>query len=262
MKFMMCTVGEPEVLPYLLQLRKMGAGIELGGFGLRGVRSEQEWQACLERHLGTKTQFSGPVAMHGPFVGIEYTHLDYLIREVAQHRLDMTYEAAQKLNVTRVILHAGYTPENDLFNLHDIWYRGSLDYWEREIRRWESAGIEIVLENVVEKSPDLLTRLVNEINNPYLGMCLDVGHGHMFSQLSAPEWVRRMGNKLWHIHLHDNDGTQDSHQALGRGTIDFPAFYDALYESVPEATISLEVEDLMDVKMDNLREVIGYFIPV
>jgi sugar phosphate isomerase/epimerase len=116
-----------------------------------------------------------------------------------------------------------------------------------------------VLENDIDRLPDLMVQLVNEVDNPFLGLCMDIGHQHVFSELDALEWVRRMSNRLLHVHLHDNDRTGDQHWSLGRGTIDFEPFYAALLESAPQATISLEVEDSMEVKMGDLRKLAAYF---
>lgn len=110
----------------------------------------------------------------------------------------MTLDAAVKLRAARVVLHSGYRAEVDLFDLRGDWLERSTDFWQREIHRWADARIEVVLENDIDKSPDLLVRLVDGVNNPYLGLCLDVGHQHRFSDLDASEWVRRMGDRLWH----------------------------------------------------------------
>jgi sugar phosphate isomerase/epimerase len=63
-----------------------------------------------------------------------------------------------------------------------------------------------------------------------------------------------MEDRLFHIHLHDNDRSGDHHLPLGRGTIDLEALYAALLRQVPQATIALEVEDRMEVKMGDLRQ--------
>jgi hypothetical protein len=68
-----------------------------------------------------------------------------------------------------------------------------------------------------------------------------------------------MENRLFHIHLHDNDRTGDYHGSIGHGTIDFEPFYDAIVKHVPQVTISLEVEDKMEVKMGDLRELAAHF---
>jgi sugar phosphate isomerase/epimerase len=190
---------------------------------------------------------------------MDYTHIDHLIRAVVQRRMDMTYDVAQKLKASRVILHAGYKRETELFQLQDSWLKQSIEFWQHEIRRWAEAGIEIVLENETEQSPDMLVRLVDAVDHPCLGLCLDVGHQHAFSDLGALEWVRRMGQHLFHVHLHDNDRSGDRHWSLGRGTIDFEPFYVALQHQVPQATISLEVEDRMEVKMGDLRKLVTRF---
>ncbi len=259
MNLMICMTGEPEMLSYLPAIAALGTGIELGSYGLVGVQSERNWETRFKLHQAIRAQFQGTIAIHGPFVGMEYGHIDYLIREVVHHRMDMTFEVAVKLKASRVVLHGGYKLENELFKLQNSWLKGNIAFWQQEIQRWAEAGIEIVLENDIDKSPELLVRLVNAVDNPFLGLCLDIGHQYVFSELDAVEWVRRMDQRLRHIHLHDNDRSGDNHWSLGRGTIDFEPFYDALIERVPKATISLEVEDKMEVKMGDLRKVAEYF---
>ena len=259
MNLMICMCGEPEQIPFLPEIAELGAGIELGSYGMIGIRSERDWETRFTLHKTIRTQFQGPIAVHGPFFGMEYTHIDHLIREVVNRRLDMTFDVAVKLKASRVVLHSSHRPEIDIFKLQDSWLEGCVEFWQREIRRWADTGIEIVLENDTEKLPDLLVRLVDEVANPFLGLCMDIGHQHMFSELDALEWVRRMDKRLFHIHLHDNDRTGDNHWAIGRGTIDFEPFYAAIMRHVPQATISLEVEDRMEVKMGNLRKLADYF---
>lgn len=259
MNLMICLTGEPEERPFLGEIAGLGAGVELGSYGMIGVRSERDWQARLAAHRAVRAQFQGPVAVHGPFIGMEYDHIDHLLREAVNRRLDMTFDAAVALEASRVVLHSGYLPKVDLFKLQDSWLEGCTEFWQREMRRWAAAGIEIVLENNAEESPDPLVRLVDAVASPFLGLCLDIGHQHLFSDLDAPEWVRRMGRRLWHIHLHDNDGARDRHWPIGRGTIDFEPFYAAVRAQVPQATLSLEVEDEMEVKMAGLRALARLF---
>ncbi len=259
MNLMMCMTGEPEQLPFLPEIARLGAGIELGSYGLVGIQSEEQWERRLALHQAICAAFQGPIAIHGPFVGMEYGHVDHLIRDAVNRRLDMTFDAATKLNASRVVLHSGYSPINDLFKLQDAWLKRSVGFWQREIRRWADASIEIVLENDTDKSPDLLVRLVDEVDDPFLGLCLDIRHVHVFSELDAVAWLRRMAHRLVHIHLHDNDRTGDRHWAIGRGTIDFEPFYAALVAHVPHVTVALEVEDDMEVKMDDLRKLAAHF---
>lgn len=259
MNLMICMRGEPEHLPFLPEIAELGAGIELQSYGVVGVQSEQDWEARFALHQAIRTEFQGSVAIHGPFIGMEYTHKDHLIRDVVHRRLDMTFDVAVELESSRVVLHSGYPAEIDLFELQDHWLTTSIEFWQREIHRWADAGIEVVLENDIQKTPDLLVRLVNEVDSPSLGLCMDIGHQHMFSGLDAVEWVRRMDKRLFHIHLHDNDRSGDRHWPIGRGTIAFEPFYAAIRRHVPESTLSLEVEAEMKTQMDDLRKLIAHF---
>jgi sugar phosphate isomerase/epimerase len=259
MNLMICIRGEPDELPFLPEIAELGVGIELHSYGMVGIQSERDWETRFALHKAICAEFSGTIALHGPFIGMEYTHIDHMIRDVVIRRLDMTLDVAVKLSSSRVVLHSGYKAEIDIFKLQDDWLKRSTAFWQREIRRWSDAGIVIVLENDIDRSPDLLVQLVDQVNSPFLGLCMDIGHQHVFSDLDALEWVGRMGDRLLHFHLHDNDGTGDHHWPIGRGTIDFEPFYDAVQRQVPEATLSLEVQDEMEAKMGNLRQLAARF---
>ena len=259
MEFMVSLRGEIDEHSYLSEIADLGAGIELGGYGLIGVRSQKDWDSRIEKHILLVNKFPGKVAMHGPFIGMEYSHIDHLIRESIQHRIDMTFNAANTLKVNRVILHSGYSMENEVFFLNELWLAENVDYWKKEICRWEKAGLEIVLENDVEKSPDLLIDLVKAVNSPSLQLCLDVGHLHYLSPYSALDWVNRMGSYLKHVHIHDNDQKADRHWTIGKGTFDFEAFYPSIEKNSSNITLTIEVEGTMEEKINDLRKIINRF---
>ena len=260
MNLMLCMHGEAEELPFLPEIAALGAGLELGSYGMMGVRSESNWRTRLSMHEAVRSQFAGPLAVHGPFIGMDFAHIDHLLKEAVQHRMDLTFDAAQRLNALRVVVHGGHKPEVDLFKIHGPWLRECTQFWRQEIRRWADAGIQIVLENDFQDSPDLLVQLVDIVDSPFLGLCLDIGHQHAFSTLDAAEWVRRMDKRLYHVHLHDNDRTGDHHWPLGRGTICFEPLYESIQRHAPGATLSVEVQDTMETKMADLRALAARFL--
>ena len=259
MNTMISMTGEPEQWPFLPEIAELGAGIELGSYGLVGIRSERDWQARIDLHKAVRARFHGELAIHGPFVGMEFAHLDYFIRDAVQRRMDMTFAVARELRASRIILHSGYTPEMDYFRLQQTWLTGSIAFWQTEIVRWAEAGIEIVLENSTDKIPDLMVQLVNAVDSPFLNLCLDIGHQHMFSAVDARTWIQQMAPRLKHYHVHDNDSTADIHWPIGRGTIDFAAFCAAISDYTPQATLCIEVIDTMEVKIADLRKLLGFF---
>lgn len=63
--------------------------------------------------------------------------------------------------------------------------------------------------------------------------CIDTGHINLTGQHNQPtpaEFIRRMGEHVYCLHLHDNDGIVDQHRILCGGTIDWVDVFKALKE--------------------------------
>jgi sugar phosphate isomerase/epimerase len=78
---------------------------------------------------------------------------------------------------------------------------------------------------------------------PELGLHLDIGHANLQTPYNTTgEILRAYGNRLRHVHLHDNKGgTADLHLPLGTGTVDLRANIEALQRCGYDGTITLEV---------------------
>lgn len=256
MNFMICMGGDPEQHEHIPNIEALGAGVELQSYGLVGIRAQKEWEKRFEYHKRFTGQFHGPLSVHGPFIGMQFDHPDHLIHEAIERRMDMTFEMVRELKAGTLVLHTGYSTEQDQFEPESRWVDRNVEYWKGEIGRWEELGVRVVLENLVERTPDLMIRLIDRVNSRALGLCMDVGHVNVFSAMPPLEWVEDMGSRLWYVHVHDNDGKADQHLAVGRGTIAFPDFFDALKRVVPDVTVSLEAFVEMKDKVAGLREIV------
>ena len=103
-------------------------------------------------------------------------------------------------------------------------------------------GINIAIENIygerVYSRIDEITELVNRISLPNVGYCLDVGHANA-DGLDIPQIVRCWKDKLFELHLHDNNG-KDSHYPVGFGTINWIDFIKSLKEIEYKGTATFE----------------------
>lgn len=89
-------------------------------------------------------------------------------------------------------------------------------------------------------TPEQILRFVQEINSPYMRVCLDTGHCSVFG-LSPADAVRLLGKEyLRAMHVHDNDGRADGHMLPGEGVIDWEDFARALAEVDCACPVSLE----------------------
>jgi sugar phosphate isomerase/epimerase len=68
------------------------------------------------------------------------------------------------------------------------------------------------------------------LDSPRLGVLMDLGHMHLwlssrpyYAGVTPEQYLENVPVKVTEVHLHDNDGTRDAHQPLGRGTSDLDA---------------------------------------
>jgi sugar phosphate isomerase/epimerase len=69
---------------------------------------------------------------------------------------------------------------------------------------------------------------------------LDIGHHHVFGKKPLKEWVETLGKKIMELHLHDNNGEEDTHLAIGKGNADFASLFQLIKENGLSPIITLE----------------------
>jgi sugar phosphate isomerase/epimerase len=177
--------------------------------------------------------------VHGPFMDLSPGAVDERVREVTVERFSELLKAAEYLFSTTVVLHADYD-ERRFDGDVDLWLAQSLKSWPALVKRAESLGIVIAVENVFEETPLPLKRLVTSVGSPNFRMCFDVGHFNIFSKIKMEEWFSEVGELIAEVHLHDNHGEFDEHLAVGDGDIDFKLFFRLLSEHAPNAVRTIE----------------------
>jgi sugar phosphate isomerase/epimerase len=137
----------------------------------------------------------------------------------------------------------------DPFFLTNPWTRLWSTYVEgisMSARVAETYGLGIAIEprpREVLSTTDSLLRLFDAIPSENLGGLLDVSHLQMAWE--APELsIRKLGKKVFGLHLSDNDGVTDLHWAPGSGQINWPPIFEALRDIQYEGELSLDVSGL------------------
>ena len=109
----------------------------------------------------------------------------------------------------------------------------------------KEVGVTICLENMPMvnfslATPEQILEFVKEFDDENLKVCLDTGHVAVFPQLSIGDEVRRLGDALKVLHIHDNLGDRDAHLYPGRGITHWPSFFEALEQIQFPGFCSLE----------------------
>jgi sugar phosphate isomerase/epimerase len=112
----------------------------------------------------------------------------------------------------------------------------------------EEYGVNIALENLPGKywflmnTPEEFMRMYRETNLP-LGITMDLGHANLEGQIQP--FFNLLADKIIHIHASDNDGTEDQHNGVGDGNIDYNWFAETLKKIGYDKTVV--VESMKDV---------------
>lgn len=108
-----------------------------------------------------------------------------------------------------------------------------------------AAGVRLMVENMGRSfaTVEELRPLFDAA--PRAGFHLDVGHAHLGRRPREPNrtaaLVEAFGDRLAHVHVHDNLGLDDLHLPLGAGSIEWPEVARALRSSGYDGTLTIEI---------------------
>ncbi len=118
-------------------------------------------------------------------------------------------------------------------------------------------GVTVCLENM--PFPELplahvsqIVNFVDSLGKDNLKVCLDTGHANVCGT-KIGDAIRMLGDRLAVFHIHDNNGTQDSHLMPGLGTADFRDMGAALAEIGFAGVLSSEANAGRTLPNDDFR---------
>ena len=89
----------------------------------------------------------------------------------------------------------------------------------------------------------MLPDIVRGVGNPKLKLCLDIGHVNAYCRVPVMDWLETWAGCISHFHIHNNDGSRDSHSELNRGTVPVKELLDRAEVLSPDATYTLELTE-------------------
>ncbi|MDY0039707.1 MAG: sugar phosphate isomerase/epimerase [Desulforhabdus sp.] len=197
--------------------------------------SRSEFKAAAAR----LSQRGCAISLHAPFWDLCPGSLDPMLRHVTCYRLQQFFDLVSVFEPVHAVCHTGYDPSHHS-GQRESWVEKSIAIWEPLVERAERSKVPLLLENVWERDPTFHLELLQAIPSRWFGFCLDVGHQNSFSRTELVDWVESLADFLMEIHLHDNDGTADSHLPVGQGNIDFLYLFDLLRSRNLKPTLTLE----------------------
>lgn len=179
------------------------------------------------------------MSMHGPFTGLSTGVRDRAIRDVTMRRYLESCDTAERLGIRDIVIHNNYY---DYCAPKTVWLENTVSFFAELTQEISGRNICFHLENTLERDGELICQVLSRTDSAQLDLCLDVGHaqGMVPDGLPATEWVRRYGEWIGHVHLHNNSGHRDEHRNLNDGVIPMQELLALLEARSPNAVWCVE----------------------
>lgn len=156
--------------------------------------------------------YSADFVIHAPYHGMNIACVFDAIREASVKVITECFSVAAEASAD-VVIHPGYFAWEQEREKANRQFKTSLHELNAAA---DDLSVAFYFENMGDmnyfnlRTPDDLDLIEGA------GFALDVGHAHLNHCLPG-----FLDAKISHMHLHDNNGTRDTHSPVGRGTIDF-----------------------------------------
>ncbi|MFQ6095795.1 MAG: sugar phosphate isomerase/epimerase family protein [Candidatus Bathyarchaeia archaeon] len=194
-----------------------------------------------------------PNSVHAPIDGADLSTSNLEERKRAVDLLIDTLEYCRAIDCPIAVVHPNHS--NSLPLGAEAMKRNSMETLNEIVAKAEDLGVKVALENMIEKEErrfgsrvaDLI-EIIEGVGSSHLGICLDTGHTNLIPKpdVSLEEEIIRAGEKLWTLHVHDNDGRMDYHWPPGEGKIDWSKVVRGLRRANYRGVFMMEVQERGD----------------
>lgn len=238
-------IPELENLEESIELaKKYGLGFEYNDFLMPSIlEDEKKKQEIVEKYRNS--DLPRYTTLHGDFFDVIPFSMDKKIREIAELRIEQSIEIAKSIGAQAVVFHTNYNPFLNTEDYIDVWIDKNTKFWSKVLEN--HPDMNIYLENMFDTEPDVIEVLAKNLcKYSNFGVCIDYAHAFL-SKVEPEIWAKQLGPYVKHIHLNDNDGIRDLHQAWGDGLINRAKFYECYEKYLQGASVLLETSS-----MDNI----------
>ena len=170
-------------------------------------------------------------------------------RVEAMDEIKRAIEVAEQIPFRFLIQHIGLG--NESFDEHK--FEAAMTSVEHLRAFAKPLGVRLLLENIPNElsAPEKLVEFIRGAHFDDVGVCFDVGHAHLMSNI--PEAFEIMKGHIHSTHIHDNAKDRDAHLWPGSGSIDWKETVELLRSAPHRPPLLLEIEH--DDKINPLQKI-------
>jgi len=233
-------------MPYKEVLRNAGF-FEDNGVGVEIAAHDTNWllnifkesvTGKLAKELRAKNIV---VRTAGPIFDLNPGSLDHVVRKHTESCFLKAVNLAKSFESDSLVLPSGFNPLLPEESVEG-WRELSLETWERVGEEAGRKKIEVLIKNIFDHTPEIISGLIEALDGFPFKACLDVGHINAYSNIEIGAWLKSLGEHIGEIHLHDNLGTSDDHIALGEGIVDYRSVFKKLLRIDPLPPLTFDMQ--------------------
>ena len=212
---------------------------------------------CFHQRIDTLARElkSKPVtySVHTPVWDVNLTSENWHMRRAVIETYKETVRFAAALGAGQNIIHPGFCYAT-CFSKETG--RRRVQEAVKELLEFSAPwNVRLLMENVGSQATSLYTM------EEFIDFCqrlpkgagtiVDIGHAHM-NGWDLRELLMGVRDNLCALHIHDNDGSGDSHLPIGEGTVDWPGLFQIIKDTGRQLNLTLEYN--IGVPVEKLRQ--------
>lgn len=181
------------------------------------------------------------ISIHSPISDINLASSNKAIRNSSVSQVKNSIEIASKMDSEIVVVHPGHIPI-----LGHKFEKKIIENNLNSLKECSDHANEFGIKMCIENMPDfdgLLCKDLNELEKLVKAVdahiTLDVGHAH---NMGVPIEDMLRYKRIKHIHISDNDGSDDNHNSVGSDGINFEMLFSKLKDIKYRDILVIEVK--------------------
>lgn len=194
--------------------------------------------------------------VHSPFADINIASPSKSLLNTMLKRLKKSILYASALNCQVWVFHPGLKTGVSMFYPGMEWIQNLETV--RFLHKFACEhGLEVAIENFPEPYPFVMKsvrdfeRFYREVDQD-VGLALDIGHANINGQIEM--FLTTLGNRIIHIHAHDNYGKADQHLGIGHGTTNWTTVANLVRKIRYDRIITVESFEHVEESISKLKQ--------